>query len=166
MVCNMQPLEQSFGSKSYDIVKASLLSREILLEEVKKISNAIGNTLEDLYHADLTLGKYETVLPSKSGSPNYNKGKGTPTKCTPQMTGILRDFLEVYCILPKNFLCFIRIFVLVDASHNLFQSSGVVVGSTDDIMLYTLSEEELFELFHIVSSQLSFIWNEFLKFHR
>ncbi|XP_066334973.1 uncharacterized protein [Miscanthus floridulus] len=136
---SLKPLERSFGSKSYDIVKASLISREILLEEVKKISNAIGNTLEDLDHTDLTLGKYETIQPSKSGSPSYNNGQGTPTKRSPQMTGILRDFLE---------------------------SSGVVVGSTEDILLYTLSEEELFELFQIVSSQLSFIWNEFLKFHR
>ncbi|CAD6254640.1 unnamed protein product [Miscanthus lutarioriparius] len=135
---SLKPLEQSFGSKSYDIVKASLISREILLEEVKKISNAIGNTLEDLDHTDLTLGKYETIQQSKSGSPSYNNGQGTPTKCSPQMT-VLRDFLE---------------------------SSGVVVGSTDDILLYTLSEEELFELFQIVSRQLSFIWNEFLKFHR
>ncbi|CAD6258070.1 unnamed protein product [Miscanthus lutarioriparius] len=118
---SLKPREQSFGSKSYDIVKASLISREILLEEVK-ISNAIGNTLEDLDHTDLTLGKYETIQPSKSGSPSYNNGQGTPTKCSPHMTGILRDFLE---------------------------SSGVVVGSTDDILLYTLSEEELFELFQI-----------------
>jgi hypothetical protein len=42
-----------------------------------------------------------------------------------------------------------------------------MVGDTAvDVMLYTLSEEELFELFQIISSQLSFIWNEFLKFHR
>ena len=100
----MQPLEQSFGSKSYDIVKASLISREILLEEVKKISNAIGNTLEDLDHTDLTLGKYETIQQSKSGSPSYNNGQGTPTKCSPQMT-VLRDFLEVHFTFPeKGFL--------------------------------------------------------------
>ncbi|KAJ1274456.1 hypothetical protein BS78_05G062900 [Paspalum vaginatum] len=135
----LKRLEQYFGLKSYDIVKASLISRDILLEEMKKISNAIGNTLEDLDGTDLTLGKYEIIQPSKSGLPSYNKGQGTPTKCTPQLTGILRDFLE---------------------------SSGVVVGNTDDIMMYTLSEEELSELFQIVSSQLSFIWNEFLKFHR
>jgi len=42
-----------------------------------------------------------------------------------------------------------------------------MVGNTsEDVMLYTLSEEELFELFQIVSNQVSFIWNEFLKFHR
>lgn len=84
----MQALEQNFGSKSYDIVKASLISREILLDEVKKISNAIGNTLKDLDDTDLTLGKYETILPPSRQS--------TPTKCAPQMAGILRDFLEVH----------------------------------------------------------------------
>ena len=61
-VINMQPLEQSFGSKSYDIVKASLISREILLEEVKKISNAIGNTLDDLDHTDLSSGSMPTKI--------------------------------------------------------------------------------------------------------
>ncbi|CAL4985765.1 unnamed protein product [Urochloa decumbens] len=137
---SLKPPEQIFGSKSYDIVKASLISREIILGELKKISNAIGNTLEDLDDTRLTLGKYETIIqPSKSGMSSCNKGQGTPRKCTPQLTGILRDFLE---------------------------SSGVLVGNTNDIMLYTLSEEELFELFQIVSGQLSFIWNEFLKFHR
>jgi len=103
----MQPQEQSFGSKSYDIVKASLISREILLEEVKKISNAIGNTIEDLDRTDLTLGKYETIQQSKSGLPSYNNGQGTPT-CSPQMT-VLRDFLEVYFIFPeKKFSIFLE----------------------------------------------------------
>ena len=108
MVCNVQTMEQSFGSKSYDIVKASLISREILLEELKKMSNAIGNTLEDLDCTDLTLGKYETIHPSKSGLSSCNK------KCTsPQLTGILRDFLEVFFILPENILLFRRIMVLI-----------------------------------------------------
>ena len=116
-------MEQSFGSKSYDIVKASLISREILLEELKKMSNAIGNTLEDLDCTDLTLGKYETIHPSKSGLSNCNKGKGTPTKCTsPQLTGILRDFLEVFFILPENILLFRRIMVLIGCIGLLFIS--------------------------------------------
>lgn len=105
MVYNMQSMEQSFGSKSYDIVKASLISREILLEGVKKISNAIGNALEDLDGTDLTLGKYETIQPSKSGLSTCSKGKCTPTKCTtPQLTSILRDFLEVCFILLEKCL--------------------------------------------------------------
>lgn len=39
-------------------------------------------------------------------------------------------------------------------------------GSTNDIMLYTLSVEELLDLFETVSCQLSLIWNAFLNFHR
>ncbi|TVU26745.1 hypothetical protein EJB05_29305 [Eragrostis curvula] len=131
--------EQGLGLKAYDIVKALLFSRETLLQEVMKISNVIGITLEDLDDVDLTLGKYETVQPSKSGVTNYSKGHGAPTKYTRQMTGILRDFLE---------------------------SSDGVGGSTDDIMLYNLSKEELLELFETVSCQVSLIWNAFLNFHR
>lgn len=71
----------------------------MLLEEVKKISDAIGKTLEDLDDADLTLGKYESIHPSKSGLPNYSKGFPATTKCTGQLTGILHDLLEVYFIL-------------------------------------------------------------------
>ncbi|KAL6870917.1 hypothetical protein ACP4OV_014765 [Aristida adscensionis] len=135
---SLKPLKQDLGSKSYNIVEALLISRKILLEEVKKISNVIGNTLEDLDDADLTLGKYETIQPSKSGLPNYSKGHATK-KCTRQFTGILRDFLE---------------------------SSDGMGGSTNDTMLGTLSKEELLDLFETVTSQLSLVWNAFLKFHR
>jgi hypothetical protein len=41
-----------------------------------------------------------------------------------------------------------------------------VVNGTDDSVLYTLPQEELLELFLTVSSQLTLIWNAFLKFHR
>ncbi|XP_022684934.1 protein FAM135B [Setaria italica] len=59
------------------------------------------------------------------------------------------------------------VYLKAGVTKSSLKSSGVMVGNTaDDVMLYTLSEEELFELFQIVSSQLSFIWNEFLKFHR
>ncbi|KAL6658353.1 hypothetical protein ACP70R_003939 [Stipagrostis hirtigluma subsp. patula] len=134
----LKPLEQGLGTKSFAIVKGLLISREILLEEVKKISNVIGNNLEDLDDADLTLGKYEIIQPSKSGLPDYSKGHCATTKCTRQLS-MLRDFLE---------------------------SSDGVGGSTNDIMLFALSKEELSDLFETVSSQLSLIWSSFLKFHR
>lgn len=41
-----------------------------------------------------------------------------------------------------------------------------MVNGTDDYMLYTLPQEELFELFLTLSGQLSLLWNAFLKFHR
>jgi hypothetical protein len=94
--------EEGLCSKAYDIVKSLLISREMLLEKVKKISNIIGGTLEDLDDADLTLGKYETVHPSKSCVANYSKGHRAPTKYTRQLS-TLRDFLDVcFIFLGKN----------------------------------------------------------------
>ncbi|KAL5205076.1 hypothetical protein ABZP36_009947 [Zizania latifolia] len=104
-----------------------------------KMSDAIGKTLvEDLDDVDLTLGRHGLIGPSKSDLRNYIKGFSATTKCTGHLTGIL---------------------------HDLTERSDSVVWSTSDV-LYTLSKEDLLNLFQTVSSQLSFLWNVFLKFHR
>lgn len=131
--------DQGLGPTSHHIVKALLTSREMLLEELKKISDAIGKTVEDLDVADLSLGKYEAVQPAKSGLPNSNKVFPATTKGVGHLAGILHDFLEK----PNS-----------------------AVDGANDAMLYTLPKEELLELFLTVSSQLSLLWNAFLKFHR
>uniref|UniRef100_A0A0E0R4N8 DUF676 domain-containing protein n=1 Tax=Oryza rufipogon TaxID=4529 RepID=A0A0E0R4N8_ORYRU len=102
--------------------------REILLEEVMKMSAGIGKTLEDLDDADLTLGKHEPIDSSKAGLPKYSKGLYIPTKCIGHLTGVL---------------------------HDLIERSDNVVRSTNDILLYTLSKEDLLELFQAVSDQNS-----------
>uniref|UniRef100_A0A0D3HIN7 DUF676 domain-containing protein n=1 Tax=Oryza barthii TaxID=65489 RepID=A0A0D3HIN7_9ORYZ len=99
--------------------------REILLEEVMKMSAGIGKTLEDLDDADLTLGKHEPIDSSKAGLPKYSKGLYIPTKCIGHLTGVL---------------------------HDLIERSDNVVRSTNDILLYTLSKEDLLELFQANSS--------------
>uniref|UniRef100_A0A804RCS5 Protein FAM135B n=1 Tax=Zea mays TaxID=4577 RepID=A0A804RCS5_MAIZE len=131
--------DQGLGPTSYHIVKALLTSRKLLLEELKKISGAIGKTVEELDVADLNLGRYESFNPSKSGLPNSSKVFPATGKGVGQLTGVLHDFLE------KN---------------------NDMVNGTDDSMLYTLPQEELFELFLTLSGQLSLLWNAFLKFHR
>uniref|UniRef100_A0A453HMD6 Uncharacterized protein n=1 Tax=Aegilops tauschii subsp. strangulata TaxID=200361 RepID=A0A453HMD6_AEGTS len=136
---SLKAFKQGSVSKLYDILKALLSSRELLLEEVKRISNGIGTALQDLDGADLTLGKYESVHPTKSSFPNYTNGLPVTPKCIGQQFGILQDLLE---------------------------RSDDAVQSTNDAMLYTLSKEELLELFEIVSDQLSLVWSGFLKFHR
>ncbi|GJM87925.1 hypothetical protein PR202_ga03931 [Eleusine coracana subsp. coracana] len=132
--------DQGLGPTSYNIVKALLTSRKMLLEELNKVSDAIGKTVEDLEFADLNLGKYESVNSSKSGLPNSSKVFPATAKGVGHLAGILHDFLE--------------------------QRPNDVINGTDDSMLYTLPQEELFELFQTVSSQLSLMWNAFLKFHR
>uniref|UniRef100_A0A0D9XX67 DUF676 domain-containing protein n=1 Tax=Leersia perrieri TaxID=77586 RepID=A0A0D9XX67_9ORYZ len=131
--------DQGLGPTSHHIVKGLLTSREMLLEELKKISDAIGKTIEDLDVADLNLGKYEAVQPLKSGLPNSNKVFPATTKGVGHLAGILHDFLE--------------------------RPNSVADGG-NDVMLYSLPKEELLELFLTVSSQLSLLWNAFLKFHR
>ena len=100
MSFDMQAFDQGSASKSYDILKALLTSRELLLEEVKTISDAIGKTLEDFDGTDLTLGKYESVHPTKSRFPNCTIGLPVIPKCISQRIGILQDLLEVL-----NFFC-------------------------------------------------------------
>lgn len=131
--------DQGLRPTSHHIVKALLASREMLLEELKKISGAVGKTIEDLDDADLSLGKYESLQPSKPVHPDSGKVFPVTTKGVGHLAGILHDFLER----PND-----------------------VVDGTSDGMLYTLSSEELLELFVTVSSQLSLLWNAFLKFHR
>ena len=84
----MQAFKQGSVSKLYDILKALLSSRELLLEEVKRISNGIGQTLEDLDGADFTLGKYESFHQHKSSFPNYTNGLPVIPKCTGQWIDI------------------------------------------------------------------------------
>ncbi|EMS45160.1 hypothetical protein TRIUR3_28212 [Triticum urartu] len=131
--------DQGLRPTSHHIIKALLASREMLLEELKKIGGAVGKTIEDLDDADLSLGKYESLQPSKPAHPDSGKVFPVTTKGVGHLAGILHDFLER----PND-----------------------VVDGTSDGMLYTLSSEELLELFVTVSSQLSFLWNAFLKFHR
>ncbi|KAI4987702.1 hypothetical protein ZWY2020_028460, partial [Hordeum vulgare] len=131
--------DQGLRPTAHQIVKALLTSREMLLEELKKISGAVGKTIEDLDDADFSLGKYESLQSSKPVHPDSGKVFPVTTKGVGHLAGILHDFLER----PND-----------------------VVDGTSDGMLYTLSSEELLELFITVSSQLSLLWNAFLKFHR
>ncbi|KAM3273585.1 hypothetical protein ACQJBY_043034 [Aegilops geniculata] len=131
--------DQGLRPTAHHIIKALLASREMLLEELKKISGAVGKSIEGLDDADLSLGKYESLQPSKPVHPDSGKVFPVTTKGVGHLAGILHDFLE--------------------------RPNDVVDGTTDG-MLYTLSSEELLELFVTVSSQLSLLWNAFLKFHR
>ena len=71
----------------------------MLLDELKKMSNAVGKTIEDLDSADLNLGKYETLQPSKSVQPDSGKVFPVTTKGVGHLAGILHDFLEVCLII-------------------------------------------------------------------
>uniref|UniRef100_A0A453K9C2 Uncharacterized protein n=1 Tax=Aegilops tauschii subsp. strangulata TaxID=200361 RepID=A0A453K9C2_AEGTS len=170
--------DQGLRPTAHHIIKALLASREMLLEELKKISGAVGKSIEDLDDADLSLGKYESLQPSKPVHPDSGKVFPVTTKGVGHLAGILHDFLEVSFI-----ILFIVTYECVHDMGTFFlswytgladwkylcttlQRPNDVVDGTTDGMLYTLSREELLELFVTVSSQLSLLWNAFLKFHR
>lgn len=95
----MQIPDQGLRPTAHHIVKALLASREMLLEELKKISYAVGKTIEDLDGVDLNLGKYESLQPSKTFQPDSGKVFPVTTKGVGHLAGILHDFLEVSFII-------------------------------------------------------------------
>lgn len=99
----MQVPDQGLSPTSYKIVNALLTSRKMLLEELNKFSDTVGKTVEDLDGADLSLGKYESVNPSKSGLPNSSKVFPATGKGVGHLAGILNDFLEVCFFLVMNY---------------------------------------------------------------
>lgn len=175
----LQILNQGLGSKAIEIINSLLASRGILLAELQKISEAIGQTIDELQDADLNLGRFELInsslkprLPgSSAGSSNKKMGVG-------QLAGILQNILEVlfscFCytynltLHSGGAISFLHLYNLCQVILLLtsVQKSDGMVDFGNDVMLYTLSKEELLDLFLTVGNQLSFIWNAFLNFHR
>ncbi|XP_073003189.1 uncharacterized protein [Typha latifolia] len=131
-------LGQGWGSKAIEIIKSLVTSRELLLEELKTLSEAIGQTIDDLRSADLNLGKFELIDSSLRGALPTTRSSGMKMGVG-QFAGILQTFAE---------------------------KSDDMIDFNNDVMLYTLSKEELLDMFLTVGSQLLFIWNAFLMFHR
>lgn len=131
-------LGQGTASRAIELIKSLLISRELLLEELDKTSKAIGRTTDELTAADLNLGRFGMTGSQRQDMSAVGR-ESSRRKGVGQLAGMLENILE--------------------------KSNGMVeIGS--DVMLYSLSKEELLDVFYAVGSQLSFIWNVFLKFHR
>ncbi|KAI0507757.1 hypothetical protein KFK09_013885 [Dendrobium nobile] len=131
-----QLLGQGMNSREIELVKSLLISREILVVELQKISSVIDQKIDDLTEADLNFGIFglsDSTLSDISGVSSGGKmGVG-------QLAGIFQG--------------------IVEKSNGLFDIRN-------DVMLYSLSKEEILDVFFSIGSQLSLIWNAFLKFHR
>lgn len=62
------------GSKLIELVKSLCASQEILLMELQKMSNSIGEKVDDLIDADINLGKFELI--SSSIKPEISTANG------------------------------------------------------------------------------------------
>ncbi|KAG1369804.1 putative protein FAM135B [Cocos nucifera] len=134
-----QILGQGWIAKAIELVKLLLASRELLLEELRRISKAIDQTIEDLNNADLNLGRFESISSSTPDSSTSNLDISGMKMGVGQLVGML---------------------------HNILEKKNGVIEFGNDVILYTLSKEELLDVYFTVGNQLSFIWNAFLKFHR
>ncbi|XP_010930973.1 uncharacterized protein [Elaeis guineensis] len=134
-----QILGQGWISKAIELVKLLLASRELLLEELRRISKAIDQTVEDLNNADLNLGRFESISSSTPDSSTSSLDIAGMKMGVGQLVGML---------------------------HNILEKKNGVIEFGNDVILYTLSKEELLDVYFTVGSQLSIIWNAFLKFHR
>ncbi|WOL04103.1 hypothetical protein Cni_G12824 [Canna indica] len=133
-------LGQGWSSKAIEIVKSLFVSREMLLEEMKNISKEIGQSIDDLHGADLNLGRFEFVGSSlRSDLSTGNAAISGSKKGVGHLAGML---------------------------HNVLEKSDDTVDFGNDVRLYTLSKEEMLDVYFTLGNQLSFLWNTFLKFHR
>ncbi|WOL15534.1 protein FAM135B isoform X1 [Canna indica] len=134
-----QIIGQGWSSKAIEIVKSLLVSLEVLLEEIKNLSKAIGQTVDDLKNADIDLGRIEFSGSSvRNGLSSTNGIYGSKTGGE-HLAGMLQNILQ--------------------------KPNGTVDFGNDDI-LYSLSKEELLDAFFTLGNHLSFLWNTFMKFHR
>ncbi|CAL9041129.1 unnamed protein product [Musa banksii] len=131
---------QGWSSKAVEIIKSLLVSRELLLEEIKNLSKALGQSIDDLQFADLNLGRFEFIDSSLSNDLSTANSVISGSKVgVGHLAGMLQNILE--------------------------KSNGTV-DFGNDVIFYSLSKDELLDLFFTLGNQLSFSWNTFLKFHR
>ncbi|URE28170.1 serine esterase family protein [Musa troglodytarum] len=135
-----QLVGQGWSSKAVEIIKSLLVSRELLLEEIKNLSKALGQSIDDLQFADLNLGRFEFIDSSLSNDLSTANSVISGSKVgVGHLAGMLQNILE--------------------------KSNGTV-DFGNDVIFYSLSKDELLDLFFTLGNQLSFLWNTFLKFHR
>lgn len=125
-------------SKEITFIKALMASRDILIDELQKLSKGIDQTVDGLIDAD-------SILEGDKLISSY-------------LRPILSSTSTEYMRMEGKKLA-------SESSNGLEKSKGIVDSRTDGV-LQSLSKEDLLAVFHSLGNQLSFIWNAFLKFHR
>ncbi|KAJ4964688.1 hypothetical protein NE237_016537 [Protea cynaroides] len=125
--------------KQISLLKALLVARDILLEELQKLSKAIDQKV-DLTDFISNMGESKLISPYVLADPS---------------TAIVG-------------LSDVRIGMRRAASvpRNGFEKSNGILDFGSDEALQSLTKEHLLSASRSVGNQLSFLWNAFLKFHR
>lgn len=86
---------QEIGLRAIELIKALLVSRELLLEELEKISQAIDRKIDDLAAADLDLANFG-LTSSSLRSDLTTAGRNTSgKKGVGRLAAMLGNILEV-----------------------------------------------------------------------
>ncbi|XP_020593383.1 protein FAM135B-like isoform X2 [Phalaenopsis equestris] len=131
-----QLLGQGINSREIELLKSLLISHESLVVELQKISSVIDQKIDDLTEADL----------------NYS------------IFGLSGSTLSDVSSVSSNGN--MGLGQAADTFQVVVENSNGVFDVRNDVMLYSLSKEEILDVFFSVGSQLSLLWNAFLKFHR
>ncbi|XP_043719208.1 protein FAM135A-like isoform X2 [Telopea speciosissima] len=136
-----QVLDQgAYGdSKQISLLKALLIARDILLEELQKLSKAIGQKV-DLTDFISNMGESKLISPYLLGDPNMAS------------IGLSNVTMGM-----KN---------AASEPQNSFEKPNGSFYFRSDEVLQSLTKENLSSAFLSMGNQLSFLWNVFLKFHR
>ncbi|XP_042480075.1 protein FAM135B-like isoform X2 [Macadamia integrifolia] len=125
-------------SKHISLLKALLIARDILLEELQKLSKAIDQKV-DLTDYVSNMGESKLISPYLLGDNMASIGISDVTM------GMRRVASEPW---------------------NSFKKPNGIFDFGSDEVQQSLTKENLLSAFHSTSNQLSFLWNVFLKFHR
>lgn len=147
------------------LVRALLTSRDILLEELQNLSKSI-NQIIDLSDFTSELDDLKLFGSSLRGVVETPRAVVSAEASTmPQMGS---EVLISCCIVLID-ACGILIFMwlwLIICIFILEQKPNGSVDFRDHEFFRSLSKDELLNFFHLLGSQILYLWNTFLKFHR
>ncbi|KAL5703698.1 hypothetical protein ACHQM5_022223 [Ranunculus cassubicifolius] len=127
------------NAQSVALMKAMLSARDIIIDEIHKISKAINQTI-DLTDLSSNLGDNKLI-----GSIIKGDFRTKNTEASEVRVGSRQVTSE-----PRNG------FQIVNGSLDI-ESDG---------MLQSVSKDEIFDAFHSLGDQITVLWSIFLKFHR
>lgn len=152
--------------KNVTLLKALLTAREILLQELQKLSKAVDQTIE--ISEFLSKLNNEKILNYVAHANQFATAVGISAQGNPQ------NGLEVFIFIhAAAYHYFVSLFIFIAIFSFLLIISSLLVqkgnGALDLLIaekLNSLSESDLLDCCHSVGDQLFYLWNTFLKFHR
>ena len=156
----------SVNLKNVMLVKGLLTAREILLEELQKLSKVVDQAIDisEFVSKTNSMKLLNSVLQANQFTTDVEiSGQGKPQIGLEVLTFIsccrvLLLCLSIYIVLTVSFLLIVWSLPV--------QAGNSAPDFLDVAKFDSLSMGQLLDCFHTLGDQLSYLWNIFLKFHR